>query len=68
MTLMARLCMLCAMCALSEMALPQEQGRSAVRMIGGMLMLHLVISGARTLGSEVLQAQNLQAVFEALIR
>ena len=68
MTLMARLCTLCAVCARMQMALGDSVQRAGLRMVGGLLMLHLVISGARTLGSEVLQAQNLQAVFEALIR
>jgi len=68
MTLTARLCALCAVCALSEMALVQERGRTAIRMIGGMLMLHLVLSGAETLGRQILGAKSLHQIFEVLIR
>jgi len=67
MTLMARLCALCAMCAAMQMALGDARGGSSVRMIGGLLMLHLVISGAQVLCSDLLAAESLVQMYEILI-
>ena len=67
MTLTARLCALCAVCALSEMALVQERGRTAIRMIGGMLMLRLVMTDAQALCRAVLAQPDLEHIFQALI-
>ena len=47
MTLIARLCALCAVCALMQMALGETDGQGGLRMLGGLLMLHLVLSGAQ---------------------
>ena len=49
MTLIARLCVLCAISALMELVLGDNDARGALRMICGLLMLHLTLSGARTL-------------------
>ena len=68
MSLCARLCALCAMSALIQMAVPQEWESDGLRMIGGMLMLHLVLSGAETLGRQILGAKSLHQIFEVLIR
>ena len=51
---MARLCALCAVCALMQMALGDSGQQAGLRMIGGLLMLHLVISGAQELGAQVI--------------
>ena len=68
MTLIARLCALCAVCAFVEMAIPQETARGYCRMIGGMLMLHLVLSGAGGILDEMSSAQGISALFAALVR
>ena len=41
MTLMARLCTLCALTAMIQMALGENDAKGSMRMIGGLLMLHL---------------------------
>ena len=45
MSLCARLCALCAVSALMQMAVPQEWESDGLRMIGGMLMLMLGLVG-----------------------
>ena len=67
MTLMARLCTLCAVCALMQLALGDSKQQAGLRMIGGMLMMHLVISGAHELGAQLMAADSLMAVYEILI-
>ena len=49
MTLMARLCTLCALTAMIQMALGENDAKGSMRMIGGLLMLHLTLEGARDL-------------------
>ena len=39
MTLMARLCTLCALTAMIQMALGENDAKGSMRMIGGLLML-----------------------------
>ena len=68
MTLMARLCALCAVCSLLQAALPREEGRASLRMIGGMLMLHLVISGAVELCLQALEERELMRIFALLMQ
>jgi len=67
MTLMARLCALCALCAAGQMALGDAKGGESVRMIGGLLMLHLVISGAQELCGRLLEAESLMQLYQILI-
>ena len=67
MTLMARLCALCAVCALAQMALGDARGSEGVRMIGGLLMLHLVISGAQELYGSLLEAEGLMNMIAILV-
>lgn len=67
MTLCARLCVLCAVCALMQMAVPQECGGGGLRMIGGMLMLHLVMKDADVLIDRILAQHDLIRIFEILI-
>lgn len=66
-TIIARLCGLCAMCALMQTAAPEE-AKDSLQMIGGLLMLHLVISGAQTLCMQVLSAGDLMHIFDALMK
>ena len=47
MTLMARLCTLCALTAMIQMALGENDAKGSMRMIGRLLMLHLTLDGAR---------------------
>jgi len=66
MTLIARLCALCAVCALMQMVLGESEHSAGLRMIGGLLMLHLVISGAKELGAQLMAAESLRAVYDIL--
>lgn len=68
MTLIAQLCALCAACALCEMILPEGEARSGSRMIGGMLMLHQVISGVEVFFVQIAEAKGISEMFEAMIR
>ena len=67
MTLMARLCALCALCAMMQMALGDTRGSEGLRMIGGLLMMHLVISGAQDLCITQIEADGLMHMIEILI-
>lgn len=68
MTLIARLCALCAISALMELVLGDNDARGALRMICGLLMLHLTLSGAQTLIYQLSHASGLQSMLESLIQ
>jgi len=68
MTLVARLCALCAICALMQLALGDARGASSLRMIGGLLMLHLVISGGYDLSVRIAAQRDLGRIFEILMQ
>lgn len=68
MTLIARLCALCAVCALMQMAMGEADGQGSLRMLGGLLMLHLVISGARELAGELAAQRDLMRIFGILMK
>lgn len=67
MTLTGQLCALCAVCSLMQMMIGDARAREGLRMIGGLLMLHLVISGAQELGAKLLSADGLLSMYEILI-
>lgn len=67
MTLIGRLCALCAVSALLEMALGESEMRGSIRMIGGLLMLHLTLCGARQVLESVAAAQNFSDMLQSLI-
>ena len=68
MTLVARLCALCAVCALGQLALGESRDADGFRMISGLLMLHLVISGGHALSVRLAGARSLEGIFEILIQ
>lgn len=68
MTLVSRLCALCAMCALIQLALGDMRGADGIRMIGGLLMLHLVISGSYSLCTALSVQRDLSGIFEILMQ
>ena len=67
MTLIARLCALCAVCTMMQMAFGGEE-RGGAAMISGLLMLHLVISGLQEIASTMLEDGNLMHIFAALMK
>ena len=68
MTLVARLCALCAMAALGQLALGDARGADGMRMIGGLLMLHLVLSGGYALSQELAAQHDLDGIFRILMQ
>ena len=68
MTLVARLCALCAICALGQLVLGDSRGADSFRMLGGLLMLHLVISGGYELSQRLAGERNFVQIFEILIQ
>lgn len=68
MTLISQLCALCAMSALMQMAVPDGRYRSGLRLICGLLMLHLTLSGGRKLLSALTSGSDLARIFETLMQ
>ena len=68
MTLIARLCALCAMSALMQMVVPEGKSRGGLRLICGLLMLHLTLTGARELLCGALASGDLTRIFESLLQ
>ena len=68
MTLISQLCALCAMSALMQMAVPDGRYRSGLRLICGLLVLHLTLSGGRALLSALTSGSDLTRIFETLMQ
>lgn len=68
MTLMARLCALCAMSALMQLMLPPSDGRSSLRMICGMLMIYLTLSGIAQIARQAAAQSDLISMLESLMQ
>ena len=62
MTLMARLCTLCALTAMIQMALGESDAK------GSMLMLHLTLDGARDLWEALSQAASMEAILACMMK
>ena len=67
MTLVARLCALCAVCALMQLVLGDAKQGEGLRMIGGLLMLHLVLYSAQELMMKLMGAEGLMNIYSILI-
>ena len=67
MTLMARLCTLCALTAMIQMALGENDAKGSMRMIGG-LMLHPTLDGARDLWEALSQAASMEAILACMMK
>ena len=68
MTLIAQLCALCAMSALLQMTVPDQTARGSLRMICGLLMQLLTLSGLRALGAALASQRDLMGIFACLMR
>ena len=68
MSLMARLCALCALSAVIQMALGESDAKGSLRMIGGLLMLYLTLSGARDLLASLSEAASVEAILKCLMQ
>ena len=67
-TLIARLCALCAMSALLQMTVPDQTARGSLRMICGLLMQLLTLSGLSRLGGELAAQRDLAGIFSCLMK
>ena len=56
------------MCALGQLVLGDTRGAQGFRMISGLLMLHLVISGGYGLWLRLAGEKSLMRIFEILIQ
>ncbi len=72
MTLIGRLCALCAVSAILEMLLGGEgadgDAKGTLRMVCGLLMLHLTLSGVKELAGQLSQADGLQSMLQSLMK
>ena len=66
--IITRLCALCAMSALIQMAMPDGAAKGGLRVICGLLMQLLTLSGLRQLGGELAAQQDLMGVLMCLMR
>ena len=64
MSLMAILCALCVI----QMALGESDAKGSLRMIGGLLMLYLTLSGARDLLASLSEAASVEAILKCLMQ
>lgn len=68
MRMIARLCALCAMSALMQMALPDNTAKGSLRVICGLLMQVLTLSSLRELGIELAAQSDLMGIFACLMK
>lgn len=67
-TLIAQLCALCAMSAMVQMTAAEPSARGSLRMICGLLMQMLTLSGLRALGAELAAQRDLMGIFACLMK
>ena len=65
--LIGRLCALCAMSAMVQMTTEDPMARGGLRMICGLLMQLLTLSGLRALGAELATQRALTGIFACLM-
>ena len=68
MTLMAQLCAMCAVSALIQMALPERRLSGGIRVLSGLLMLHLTLSGLKRLCAGLRGQQSLMEMIGSLMQ
>lgn len=68
MTLITRLCALCAMSALMQMAIAEQKAKGSIRMICGLLMLRLTLTQLKMMGEQLAQQTDLRGIFDCLMR
>ena len=67
-TLIIRLCAVCAAGSLLEMAAIGSKFADSLRLICGLIMLSVTISGIRDIVQKISQQSELAAIFDCLIR
>lgn len=68
MTLIIRLCGLCAVSSVIEMMMSETILKNSMRLICGMLMLKMTIHEIRSIGYAIMQQTELAGVLECLMR
>ena len=68
MSLIAQLCALCAMSALVQMVLPDHGAKGSLRVICGLMMQYLTLSGLKNLGVELAAQQDLAGILSCLMK
>ena len=67
-TLIIRLCTICAVSALMELASTGMKLRGGLRLVCGMLMLAVTISQIREIADAMMQQRDLIGIFECIMR
>lgn len=68
MSLIVRLCAVCAVCSLMELALTGSKLKGGLRLIGGMVMLSITAAHVQSIAAAIAQQTDLLGVFECLMR
>ena len=63
-----RLCALCSMSALLQMIVERESEKDALRMICGLLMLHMTMQSAQTLLTDLSSGAGLTELYALLLK
>lgn len=66
-TLIAKLCSLCAASAMIQIMLGDHESSGIIRSLCGLLMLHMTLSELVKIGSKVVSQDSLIGMFQALI-
>jgi len=66
-TWIGKLCALCAMSTLMQLALPDPDAKGSVRMISGLLMLRLTILTIAEFGAALSGQTDISAIFHSLM-
>lgn len=64
---MTQLCSICAVSALAQMILPQEEGSDGIRLLCGMMMLRLTCETAQTLLQKLAACSDMGQLLSCLI-
>lgn len=67
MTLIGRLCVLCMLSALMQMTIRGQREKSGVRLICGLIMLHMTLSQIGWIFGALQQELTLRGIFECLM-
>lgn len=65
---MIRLCALCSMSALMQMMVTKDDARGALKMICGLLMLHMTCESAQTLIAQMTSGESLTQLLSYLMK
>ena len=68
MTLMKRLCALCAVSALMQMTMPKGKNKAGLHIICGLLMLRLTLTQLQEIGDSLRHQEDIMGFFECLMR